>query len=349
MTYNQKNASCGSVNQKPIVSFILPAYKRNFLKEAIDSILAQTYRDFELVVVDDKSPQKLYDVFREYSWERSAEVLPGDGLKWIVDGVSVRYYQNTENIGRKDLVAAWNHAMEYATGTWCVLASDDNVYMPGYLEEMIRLMKKYPSCDLFQGRTAHMDINGNIVAVSVVRAEFKSTIDFLYERGVLRLDQSMPDFMFRVVAYRRIGGFVHLPLAWYADDATWYALSGNGVCFSNKVLFSDRASPFQISSRSDNVFEKTQAAELFKKWVEEFVAKLVPNDEMECVMLKNVVQRIKARVNEQTRYDMFAISFATWLKCFRIVTGTRGQILRLLYERFSPLMIVMRALRIMAK
>jgi len=37
----------------PKVSFILPAYKRRFLHEAIASILVQTYRDFELVVVDD--------------------------------------------------------------------------------------------------------------------------------------------------------------------------------------------------------------------------------------------------------------------------------------------------------
>ena len=39
----------------PKVSFILPAYKRRFLKGAIASILAQTYRDFEIVAVDDGS------------------------------------------------------------------------------------------------------------------------------------------------------------------------------------------------------------------------------------------------------------------------------------------------------
>ena len=344
-----ENVCCGSMNHKPMVSFILPAYKRNFLKDAIDSILSQTYRDFELVVVDDKSPQMLYEVFKAYPWEYLAESLPDGGLKWIVDGISVRYYQNAKNIGGQDLVAAWNHAMEYANGTWCVLASDDNVYLSGYLEEMVRLSKKYPSCDLFQGRAAHMNMNGDIIAVSPVRAEFKNTIDFLYERGVYRLDQSMPDIMFRIAAYRRIGGFVHLPLGWYTDDATWYALSKNGVCFSNKIQFSDRASPFQISSRSDNVFEKTQAAEQFKKWVENFIVGLVPRDEMEMVALRNLPTLVKAEVNELTRCELFALPFIKWCQCFRIVTGTKAQIMRLIYERFSPVMVAARMLRKIAK
>ena len=121
------------------VSFILPAYKRRFLKEAIDSILAQTCREFELVVVDDKSPEGLHEVIKEYSWEKNCEPLSDGGKKWLVDGVSVRYYQNSENIGGRDLVAAWNHAMEYATGEWCVLASDDDVYHLSVCTDTLKL------------------------------------------------------------------------------------------------------------------------------------------------------------------------------------------------------------------
>ena len=41
----------------PMFSFIMPCYKRQFLGKAIESILAQTYDDFELVVVNDASPE----------------------------------------------------------------------------------------------------------------------------------------------------------------------------------------------------------------------------------------------------------------------------------------------------
>ena len=40
----------------PKYSFVLPAYKATFLREAIDSILAQSYTDFELIIVNDASP-----------------------------------------------------------------------------------------------------------------------------------------------------------------------------------------------------------------------------------------------------------------------------------------------------
>ena len=40
-------------------SFVLPAFKNDYLKEAIDSILSQSYKDFELIIIDDASPYNL--------------------------------------------------------------------------------------------------------------------------------------------------------------------------------------------------------------------------------------------------------------------------------------------------
>ena len=118
----------------PKVSFILPAYKRRFLHQVIASIFSQTYKDFELVIVDDASPENLKEVVDDFKDER------------------LRYYRNAENIGGKDLVAAWNHAMEYATGEWCVLASDDDIYSSEYLATMEMLRGKYPHVDIFHCR-----------------------------------------------------------------------------------------------------------------------------------------------------------------------------------------------------
>ena len=103
-------------------SFLLPAYKARFFREALDSILAQSYKDFELIIVNDASPEDLDSIVKGYNDPR------------------IRYYVNEKNIGGKDLVAQWNHCLEYANGEYVILASDDDVYSPLYLEKMDELV-----------------------------------------------------------------------------------------------------------------------------------------------------------------------------------------------------------------
>lgn len=50
----------------PFVSVVLPAYKATCLKEAVHSILSQTYRDFELIIVNDASPENVKEVVAKF-------------------------------------------------------------------------------------------------------------------------------------------------------------------------------------------------------------------------------------------------------------------------------------------
>ena len=59
-------------------------------------------------------------------------------------------------------------------------------------------------------------------------------------------------------------------------------------------------------------------------------------------MLRDMQKKILSRVNIQTRHDMFDLPFIEWVRCFRIATGTRGQIAKLLYDRFSIIMVLLR-------
>ena len=115
----------------PRVSFILPAWKRRFLGEAIECILAQTFKDFELVVVDDASPENLGEVVSQFR------------------DVRLRYVHYGENLGKRDLVAAWNRAFTEARGEFAVLASDDDRHLPRFLEVMLDLAERYPRADAF--------------------------------------------------------------------------------------------------------------------------------------------------------------------------------------------------------
>ena len=93
-----------------LYSFVLPAYKAKFLGEAIDSILAQTYTNFELIIVNDASPEDLESIVKLY------------------DDPRIQYYTNKVNVGGKDLIAQWNYSITYAKGEYLILASDDDIY-----------------------------------------------------------------------------------------------------------------------------------------------------------------------------------------------------------------------------
>lgn len=261
------------------VSFILPAYKRRFLKEAIASILAQTYRDFELVVVDDCSPEDLKSVVDEFQDER------------------LIYHRNEVNIGGRDLVKAWTHAMEFATGEWCVLASDDDVYHRDYLKEMIALTEKYPAVDLVHCRNADIDSEGKITGVGHGRAEYETGIQMLYSSSVLRVHQRMADLMFRKSTYDQLG-FPQYPIAWYADNATAIEYAWrNGAACSSRILFMFRTSGINLSSSHPELVAAKIAAGLkFKNWVVELqkTANLV--DEEDKLLLPLIVPGVDAQV-----------------------------------------------------
>lgn len=234
----------------PKVSFVLPAFKRRFLKEAIESILAQTYKDFELIVVDDHSPENLKEVVNQFSDPR------------------LTYHYNEQNIGGKDLVAAWTHAMSFAKGEWCVLASDDDLYHSQYLKEMVYLSEKHPNISAVHSRVAVINSEGSWIGLSEPRKEIENEIEMQFCRGISRCQQTMPDFMFRRDALAKIGGFVKFPLAWYTDDATWTSLAGlGGVAYTSRVLFYFRNSGENISFSNAGMVDKIHSSYLYYRWV----------------------------------------------------------------------------------
>ena len=260
------------------VSFVLPAYKRAFLKEAISSILAQTRRDFELVVVDDASPENLNE---------------------IVDGFSdsrLSYFCNSGNIGGENLVAAWNKALEYAHGEWCVLASDDDVYAPTFLEEMVRLAERHPDVDLVRSRVKIIDGKGSVVGLSPANPEVESAIGLMYDRAARAVDTFVPEFMFRRARLDEIGGFVPFPKAWYSDEATWALMAENGCANSNIPLFSFRFSGINISTSYDRVSDLVDAGCRYYEWAKSYLRRARPKDDVERWLLRETEKHLENRV-----------------------------------------------------
>lgn len=238
-------------------SFVLPAYKAHFFKEAIDSILSQTYKDFELIIVNDASPEDLDSIVKQY------------------DDLRIRYYVNKENLGGKDLVAQWNHCLEYAKGEYVILASDDDVYHPQYLEKMDELVCKYPDVNVFRPRVQYIDCAGTLFATEGFLKEIITKLEFIHSWVNGWISSGIPFYLFKKTALFQIGGFVSLPLAWFSDDATVIKLLDKGMAYSSEVLFYFRMSGESITTKLHSkviLLKKIEATEMFCDMIKQELA-----------------------------------------------------------------------------
>ena len=242
-------------------SFVLPAYKSQFLKESIDSILAQSYKDFELIIVDDASPDDIGGVVSSY------------------DDARIRYYRNEENIGGTNLVAQWNHSIEYANGDWIILATDDDIYENAFLETADKLLSKYPDVDIFRGRISFFNSSSpeTIRDAEVCMPEIACFEEFAYSmfHGVFG---GVPQYVFRRQALMGIGGFVDFPMAVESDNATALLMAKNGIVCSGDFLVRFRYSGKNISSEGNYLIEKAAAVMMYYAYYFENILPLLSDD-----------------------------------------------------------------------
>lgn len=272
------------------ITVILPAYKPLFLAQAIDSILAQTYKDFKLVIVNDNPGSQVKSIVNQYKDPR------------------IRYYENKENIGGKDLIKNWNNCIGYASGEYMVLASDDDVYNPEYLEEMVKLTYKYPTADLYYCRIKYINEHGKILQISQPALEYETSIDFIYQRLFWGRKQALQEFFFRTCALKKYGGFVNFPLAWYSDDATLAFMSLNGVAYSGQTLFSMRLSGTNISTNNLHAQKKLIALKQYIIWLGSFLPNLSPTNENDEFIKGMLLSEYKPILNDLRLRSIRALS-----------------------------------------
>ncbi|MBQ8607166.1 MAG: glycosyltransferase family 2 protein [Bacteroidaceae bacterium] len=286
-------------------SFVLPAYKARFLREAVESIMAQTYRNLELVIVDDASPEGLYDMIKDVCDER------------------VRYYVNERNIGGTDLVAQWNHSLEYAEGDYVVLASDDDIYHPQYLEKMNALVEKYPQVDVFRPRVQYINELGVVTGVVGLMKEYTSQLELV--SLIETLGNGIPFYLFNRRALKSIGGFVNYPLAWHSDDATVLKMAKEGIAFCADILFSFRLSGESISTKRNDyksLKQKIEATEAYYQNLPALLEEAVPQSEQDL----HYRQQAKDHIPDWRR-----AALSRWL-----FSSSKGAIIRCLPKFLRP-------------
>lgn len=266
-------------------SILIPAYKQKYLQECINSILWQSYEHFELIIVDDASPEDLYSIVSLYSDPR------------------IKYYRNKKNCGAVNVVDNWNICLGYATGDYVICMGDDDKLLPNCLEEYVKLIAKHPGIGLLHGWTEIIDENSITYQKTVHRCEYESVTSLIWHRWYAYNQQFIGDFCFESAWLREQGGFYFLPLAWGSDDiSAFIGASKNGVANTQSIVFQYRRNPYTISS-TGNVEMKLEAVLEEYKWYKAFLCQ-EPDNQEDILYHKELVRKLDVYFQKKLGYNL---------------------------------------------
>ena len=224
------------------LAILIPAYKPDFLKEAIESILAQTNQHFILYVFDDASPYGIREIVSEF-----------------LSTPNLKYHRFEENLGQHSLTKQWDRCIRGTTSEpWIWLFSDDDRMESHCVQTFYDELEKHPDISIFRLKSKKVDSNGKVLRVN----EFPNPLtpdSFLQKKLSYEQESYMIESPFKRSLYQQIGGFPELPLAWAADDLFYLRMYKYGTAFS----IADASVEWRYSS--ENVSGKKSRVSAIKK------------------------------------------------------------------------------------
>lgn len=131
---------------KDLVSIIMPSYNTGkYIGKSIESVLNQTYQNWELIIVDDCSTDNT------------------DKIVTSINDARIKYMKNSCNLGA---AISRNRALREAKGQWIAFLDSDDLWMPEKLEKQIRFMKINGYAFSYTNYE-EIDIDGNVTGVKV--------------------------------------------------------------------------------------------------------------------------------------------------------------------------------------
>ncbi|MDJ0795216.1 MAG: glycosyltransferase family 2 protein [Calothrix sp. MO_167.B12] len=130
---------------QPKVSIGLPVYNgENFIRAALDSILAQTFTDFELIISDNASTDNTEAICREY----------------MAKDCRIKYYKNDKNLGGGP---NYHRTFELSNGEYFKWAAHDDVIAPDFLSKCIDVLDQNPDVVLCHSLVSYINENGDFL------------------------------------------------------------------------------------------------------------------------------------------------------------------------------------------
>lgn len=175
-----------------LISVLMPTYNvEKFVGEAVESILAQSWQNFELIIVDDCSTDRTYDILKTYLEKDSR----------------IRLYRNEKN---SKICKTLNTALENAKGSYIVQMDGDDISTQDRFAKLYQYLQTHPKIDIVGSNVITIDERGKKLS----HKRFISS-----DKGIKVGNRYMPCvlhiWMARRQVYDKLGGYRDIP---YAED-----------------------------------------------------------------------------------------------------------------------------------
>lgn len=230
----------------PLVSVCIPAYgAERFIALALESVLTQSFADFEVIVVDDASPDRTAEIASAFGDER------------------VQVHRNPQNLGA---AANWDAVVARAQGAYIkLLCSDDTLY-PTCLAREVEVLERYPDVVLVSAQRDIIDDRGVVIAPRrgirqlEGRIEGRDAIQRIVRSGANLVGEPSAALA-RADALRACGPF-NPDAAYVLDLDMWFRLLQRGDFFG----IAEPLCTFRVSSSSWSAHLVSQQASQVRRF-----------------------------------------------------------------------------------
>lgn len=279
---------------KPLISVLMPTYNvARFIDEAVESILAQTYENFEFIIVDDCSTDGTYELLQ----------------KWAAKDHRIILDRNKEN---SKICVSLNKAWSRAKGDFIARMDGDDVSTPERLDVLYAYLSKHPDVDLVGSQTISINDKGQIFSCKkLLRSpEFISKCLKYDSTGVFHI------WLARRYVYETLKGYRNMP---FVEDYD-FLLRGqkNGFKYANVEEY-----VYKVRIRDGN----TGSTNGLKQWKATYFVRRINRDSRlsENSVIEAYNQAIKIGKLEEKMYNKARVHM-------NIAVQSRSKPLKLIYH-----------------
>ncbi len=185
-----------------LVSIIVPCFKQaHFLKDSLRSVLDQKYANWECIIVNDGSPDKVFESAKEWTAKDSRFI-----------------YVEKENGG---LSSARNFGIKHSKGSFILPLDADDILNPDYLEKTVFQLEKNPSLAIVSCYSRFF-VKEKVNVVYELKPQGETCGDLLY------VNQLIATSLYRKECWEEVGGYDENLKKGFEDWEFWISITKNG-------------------------------------------------------------------------------------------------------------------------